>query len=127
MLIDQRLDDAGVCEDTTLELEDGAIVVRVGGRSAASLAMSTLEQVMRRYGKPLADGVSPEGPALDLGGGRKLVRMRHLARYDVIAKDYLVWSAPGQEPIAELATAIAAALVHLTKAAAGEYDPGVTR
>jgi hypothetical protein len=71
---------------------------------------------MERYGKPLADGIALDGPSLELGEGRALHRIRHRGRYDVIARDFLVWTTPGQEPLAELAVAVSGALVHLSKA-----------
>ena len=71
---------------------------------------------MRRYGKPLADDVTLHGARLVLPAGRSVVLLRHLARYDVIAKDYLVYSSPDAPPLAELAGSIAAALLYLARA-----------
>ena len=59
--------------------------------------------------------VALDGPKIDLGGGRTLQRIRHLARYDVIARDFLVWCAPGREPLVELAVTISGALEHLAR------------
>jgi hypothetical protein len=42
--------------------------------------------------------------------------LRHLGRYDVIARDFFVLLRPGAEPLAELAATIAAALTHLARA-----------
>jgi hypothetical protein len=98
-----------------LAVEDGALVVRVQGESPVALPMGVLGRVMERYGKPLADGVALDGPVIDLGDGCTLRRIRHLARYDVIARDFLVWSAPGREPLVELAVTISGALTHLAK------------
>lgn len=42
--------------------------------------------------------------------------LRHLARYDVIARDFLVYRTPNEEPITELASAVTAALMHLVGA-----------
>jgi len=41
--------------------------------------------------------------------------LRHRARYDVIARDFLVLTRPDAPPLAELSTSIAAALVHLAR------------
>jgi hypothetical protein len=117
LTIHEWLTEDGGAETVEVGAEAGALLVRVGKEPAVALPLLALERVMERYGKPLADGVPLDGPRLDLGGGRSLCRIRHLARYDVIAKDFVVWSAPGREPLAELAVAVSGALVHLAKAA----------
>jgi hypothetical protein len=70
---------------------------------------------MKRYGKPLAEDVAEPNVAerLDLGDDRALVRFRFMARYDVIARDYLAYHTPGAEPVCELATSVTAVLDHL--------------
>jgi hypothetical protein len=93
--------------------EAGSLLVQVDGEPAVALPVLALEKVMARYGKPLAEGVVLDGPRLDVGGGRALHLLRHRARYDVIARDFLVWTAPDREPVAELAIAVSGALVHL--------------
>jgi hypothetical protein len=70
---------------------------------------------MKRYGKALADDIVVSGPTLELEGGRRVSLLRHRARYDVIAKDFLVYEAPNREPVAELATSVSAALAHLAR------------
>lgn len=72
--------------------------------------------VMKRFGKPLADGEAPAAEeTLDLGEGASLVRFRFLRRYDVIARDYLVYNTPGAEPLCEMATSVGGALDHLAR------------
>ena len=114
-LLSQHRDD-GKLECTHLCRERGALGVCVDGGPVLPLPEGALEHVMHRYGRPLAEDVSADGPAMDLGGGRALSRLRFRPRYDVIARDYLVLEEPGQEPLAELAIAVTAALVHLAKA-----------
>jgi hypothetical protein len=106
---------SGARASIDLGVTDGALVVHVEGESPVALPMLVLARVMERYGKPLADGVAQEGPVIDLGEGCTLRRIRHLGRYDVIARDFLVWSAPGKEPLVELAVTISGALTHLAK------------
>jgi hypothetical protein len=118
LTIHEWLTEDGARQSVSVAEEAGSLVVRVGGEPPAALPMLALERVMGRYGKPLADGVAVDGPRLDLGGGKTLTRIRHLARCDVIARDFLVFSAPGAEPVAELAVAISGALVHLARASA---------
>ena len=117
---DEAPDDAPGADDDAV-----GFMVRVGSEPPVRLPIVALERVMERYGKPLADGVALDGPGAasltlgPLGEGGVLYRIRHLARYDVIGKDFIVWkSGPSSEPVAELATAVSAALVHLARAAA---------
>jgi hypothetical protein len=113
-LLTRHRDDGGL-ERTHLVREQGALSVRIDSGPAMPLPDGSLERVMHRYGRPLAEDVSADGPALDLGGGRALRRLRFRPRYDVIARDYLVFEEPGAEPLAELAIAVTAALVHLAR------------
>jgi hypothetical protein len=122
LTISERITEDGTREVVTLEVRDGELFLRVGGGSPAHLPEGALDRVMTRYGKPLAPEIALDGPALDVGEGRMLRLLRHRARYDVIAKDFLVWSVPGQEPLAELAIAVTAALVHLAGAARSNDD-----
>jgi hypothetical protein len=117
LTIDQRIRDDGTIESVTLEVRAGDLFLQVGSETATSLPVEIVEAVMTRYGKPLAPDVRLEGESLEVGGGRVLRHLRHLARYDVIARDFLVWTAPGQEPVAELAVTVAAAIVHLAQVA----------
>lgn len=115
-LYTRHRDDGGL-ERTHLSREQGTLRISVDREPALPLPDGALEHVMHRYGRPLADDVAAEGPSLDLGGGRALKRLRFRPRYDVIARDYLVLEEPGAEPLAELAIAVTAALVHLAKVA----------
>ena len=118
LTIHETLTEAGLREtvDVGLGDEDGALAVRVAGETTL-LPMTVLEAVMNRYGKPLEDGVPLDGPSVNLGDAGVLHHIRCLGFYDVIAKDFVVWSRPGHEPLAELATSISAALVHFVNAA----------
>jgi hypothetical protein len=117
LTIHEWLNDDGSRETVELDEEDGALIVREGAVTVA-LPMMALERVMARYGKPLAEGIPLDGPRLDLGSAGSLYCIRHLARYDVIAKDFVVWAPPEGEPLVELAASVSAALVHLARAAA---------
>lgn len=114
--IHESTDEAGHRTATRLSCDDGQLAIAVGAE-LLPLPEGALEAVMKRYGKPLdvatdADNVIER---LSLGEGRSLVRFRFLARYDVIAKDYLVLYEADAEPLCELATAIAAVLDHLAR------------
>jgi hypothetical protein len=54
---------------------------------------------------------------LDLGAGRRLEHVRHLAGYDVVERDYLVLElGDGSEPHCAHGAIVAAALQHLARA-----------
>jgi len=100
-----------------LDEEGGLALVSTEGVTA--LPASSLDPVMSRFGQPLdsAERVAEVG-RLDLGDGRVLRHVRHLGRFDVIARDYLIYSVPGRDPLCALATTVAGALAHLGRAAA---------
>lgn len=95
--------------------EGEPLLVTDEGRLA--LPAGALGAVMRRFGAPLE-----EREALALVGelalgDEHLRHVRHRARYDVIARDYIVYEAPGRPPQCALATTVAGALEHLARAA----------
>lgn len=95
-------------EGLQIEVEEGAF----------ALAEGALFAVMARFGAPF-DAQASIGvvATLELAAGCSLRHVRHLAGYDVIARDYLVYERPGQESLCALATTVAAALLHLGRAA----------
>jgi hypothetical protein len=101
-----------------LFIEDRVLGLR-SDEGAFTLPDGALEAVMSRFGKPLdvSEQLTPVG-ALELGDGRMLRHVRHLARWDVIARDWLVLEVAGEEPLCALATTVAGALGHLARAAA---------
>jgi hypothetical protein len=120
-------------ESTTARGEIACVFLRVDGDSLAivseegtfALPGAAIDHVMARFGAPL-DPREPlaEIATLDLGAGRSLRHVRHLARYDVIARDYVVYGAPGREPLCALATTVAGALEHLGRAASEPESEG---
>jgi hypothetical protein len=99
------------CERGTLELvlADGVFPLPAGALSA----------VMRRFGAPIdPTAVSNEVARLELPDDDRIRHVRHLAGYDVIARDYLVYEPSEGEPQCALAATVAAALAHLGRAAA---------
>lgn len=85
------------------------------------LMPGSVQRVMQRYGgipsEDLASTVIGLAPELTLEDQSTLASFRFLARYDVIAKDYLVWRPAGAPPRLELSVSVAAALTHLGRAA----------
>jgi len=116
LLLHETFGDGVAPERTTLTRDGDALVLGHGG-DETELDPALVVAVFARYAKELDPGVALSGPALPLGPGLHLRRLRHLARFDVIARDYLVLEREGEPPRVELATAITAALVHLAHAA----------
>ena len=82
------------------------------------LPPGALRAVLLRYGAPFdPDAPSESHGVLELGAGVSLRHVRHLAGYDVIARDYLVYAEPGLEPVCAMATNVAGALRYLGVAA----------
>jgi hypothetical protein len=114
----------GTFSPVDVRVVDGELVVE-SQDGACALPAGALAKVMTRYGASLEAGAKlTDVDAIDVGGGARLRHVRHLARYDVIAKDWLVYDAPGEEPICALANTVAAALVHLARVAARTPDTG---
>ena len=77
-----------------------------------------LRAVMLRYGAPFdPQAMSQSQGILELAAGASLRHVRHLAGYDVIARDYLVYAEPGLEEVCAMATNVAGALRYLGLAA----------
>jgi hypothetical protein len=90
-------------------------IVDAGG--ALTLPAGALEKVMARYGAPFDDEAPISVVAeLELGGGRRVRQVRHLAGYDVVPRDYVVLDLGEGEPLCALGAAIAGALQHLGRA-----------
>ena len=122
--IDEITRDDGTLESVHLRADAEGLVLVTGGQQLP-LPAKVLAPVMRRYGAPFdADETVSEVAILMLGEAERLRHVRHLARYDVIAKDYLVHEQPGEEPLCALATTVAGALTHLARAMASRARAG---
>jgi hypothetical protein len=113
--IQETVTPEGQLSPVFLRLQDGSLcIVSADGRVA--LPDRALGAVMVRYGVAF-DATEPVAPvaALELGGGRSLRHVRHLAGYDVIARDYLVYEVPGETPLCALSATVARALLHLAR------------
>jgi hypothetical protein len=89
----------------------------VEGPSVLAVPIAALEAIMNRYGAPFDPTARISRVSrLELGDSRSLQHVRHLAGYDVIARDYLVYeSASLAEPLCALATTVAGALAYLAR------------
>ena len=112
ILIDEHIRADGVLVKTHLD-RDGDHVMVIGDDVRGRLSIAALEKVMHRYGRPLEHGVRVDGPGLELGGGKSIGTFRFHAKVDAESRDYLAWSAPGEETIAAMSNGVAAALRYL--------------
>ena len=114
--IDETSTEKGL-SSVFLRFEDGELAL-VSEDGSWALPDGALEAVMAKFGAPLDPKESVATvAALNLTNGRTLRHVRHLAGYDVIARDYLIYESLGREPSCALATTIAAALGHLGRVA----------
>lgn len=118
--IRELTDAAGALARVFLRLTNVGALEIVRGEDAVALPPRALEAVMARYGAPFDPeaAISVEG-TLALGDGRTLRHVRHLAGYDVIARDYLVYEAPGADALCAMAATVARGLEHLADVARG--------
>jgi hypothetical protein len=116
---------AGALESVYLRtVEEGLEIVSNDG--AWRLPQGALHAVLARFGAPFAAEAQISSVAtLHLPDGESLRHVRHLAGYDVIGRDYLVYERPNDESLCALAATVAAALLHLGRAAQSpNHDPG---
>ena len=112
LLLDERIDGDGRVAQTWGRV-DGDRFVLVEDGSEQALPLVAVERVMARFGRALDPGIARDGEAIAVGGAA-LRRLRFHAAVDATGRDYLVWEAPGAEPLAAIATTVVAALRHLT-------------
>jgi hypothetical protein len=125
--IDETSAKDGTLAPVFLLVTDGALKIVGIANDGAPLVLppGALAAVMARYGAPF----DPDAPitvvdSIALGDGGVLRHVRHLASYDVIARDYLVHDrGDGTEPLCAMATRVAAALAHLARVRAQKPQP----
>lgn len=115
MKIHEATRSDGTLAPVSLDFVDGVLAITTDD-DVLTLPSGALPAVMARFGKPLEPAARlVDVDALAIGDGR-LRHVRHLATYDVIALDYLVYEVEGAEPLCALATNVAGALAHLARA-----------
>ena len=115
MRIDEQIDSDGKTVVTVLRRTGDLFEICTGDVMQGAIPANAISVVMRRYGKPVADGVEPNGDSIELPGGARLSQLRFRAIVDADVRDYLVLSEPGCEPVAAIATHVSAALRHLCR------------
>ena len=113
----EKTDESGELLGVFLQVRGEQLEI-VEGSSVLRVPDAALDAVMRRYGAPFDSSARVSRVAsLELAQGRSVHHVRHLAGYDVIARDYLVYEAKTlPEPLCALATTVAGALAHLARA-----------
>ncbi len=112
----------GALAATHLFVAGGLVYLAFDGEEPLPLPPGAIVAVMERYGSPLEpDARLTTIGALELSGESTLRHVRHLARWDVIARDWLVYESRrgGQsDSLCAMATTVAGALTHLARARA---------
>jgi hypothetical protein len=120
LLLDERIRDDGTSARSWATLAGERVRISDDDGADGELSIAALDRVMCRYGRPLDPEIALEGEVLELPNGRRLRRLRHHAPVDATGRDYLVWERPGEEPLAVVATMVAAALRYLVLRLAAE-------
>lgn len=103
----------GSLSSVHLRYQAGTLAL-LGDEGELPLPPGSVRAVMLRYGAPFdAEAESQRVAELALADGASLVHVRHLAGYDVVARDYLVYVEPGMPAVCVMATNVAGALRHL--------------
>lgn len=124
LLLDERILADGAHATTYAKLDGDRVQIVASDGAHGALSIAALEKVMTRYGRALDPDVALDGDALDLPGGYRLRRLRYHAIVDAEGRDYLVWEAPGADPVACVATMVTAALRYLVLRLAPDGDRG---
>lgn len=112
LLLDERIRPDGSHARTWASCDGDRVQITDDDSGAGELPVLALDQIMRRYGRPLDPALALEGDSLGCGTHR-LRRLRHHAVVDAEARDYLVWEPIGSEtdePLVCVAATVAAAL-----------------
>jgi len=109
---------AGELSSVSLRLRDSELEILADGE-AWLLPPGALGAVLEGFGAPF-DSEARIGTIASfvLNEHETLRHVRHLAGYDVIARDYLVYERAGGEALCALAATVSAALLHLGRASA---------
>ncbi len=109
---------SGKLSSIYLRASDEQLLI-VSDEDAWPLPHGAVSAVLSRFGAPFDEHAhSTLIATLQLPRGDSLRHVRHLAGYDVIARDYLVYQQPNGEALCALAATVAAALLHLGRAQA---------
>lgn len=112
----ERTEDDGSLTPIALTAIDGRVTLRVGAEQL-DLPEGAVGAAIARLGAPLdRAALIREVARLELPSGDRVRHVRHLDRFDVIARDYLVIEADGAPALAALALPVVRALEHVARA-----------
>ena len=115
--IHELTNGAGQLESVYLRVADPQTLEVVDSAGVLPLPRHALEKVLARYGAPFdAQARITAVAELELGAGQRLRHVRHLAGYDVVARDYLVLDSGEGEALCAPGATVAGALLHLARA-----------
>jgi hypothetical protein len=123
LLVDEHILANSVVVRTWLVPDGDKLRVEVEPGTGGALSATAVLHVVRRYARPLDDEVIAGlagAPRLELPGGAALSVLHWRAAVDAAGRDWLVLTAPGEEPIAAMAAGVAAALRYLVARLADE-------
>lgn len=109
LLLDERIRPDGSHARTWATCDGDRVRIVDDDSPVGELSVIAVDQVMRRYGRPLDAAIALEGDSLTCGTC-KLRRLRHHAIVDAEGRDYLVWERPDDEPLVCVAATVTAAL-----------------
>lgn len=122
LLLDERILADGTHAKTFAKLDDNRVQIVSTDGTHGALSIAALDKVMTRYGRALDPEIRSDGEVLELPGGYRLRRLHYHAIVDAEGRDYLVWEAPGGDPVAAVATMVTAALRYLVLRLATDGD-----
>lgn len=114
LLLDERIRPDGSHARTWATCDGDRVQITDEDGPVGELSVLAVDQVMRRYGRPLDPAIVLEGGSLTCGTC-KLRHLRHHARVDAEGRDYLVWERPDDEPLVCVAATVTAALRFLVE------------
>jgi hypothetical protein len=126
LLVDEHIRADSVVVRTWLARTPGQgdkVTVEVEPGTGGVLSAAAVMHVMRRYARPLDDEVIAglaAAPSLTLPSGAALHLLHWRAAVDAAGRDWLVLTAPDDEPIAALSAGVAAAFRYLVARLADE-------
>jgi len=109
LLLDERIRPDGSHARTWASCDEDRVQIFDDDAPIGELSVVAVDQVMRRYGRPLDPAIALEGESISCGTC-KLRHLRHHARVDAEGRDYLVWERPDDEPLVCVAATVTAAL-----------------